>query len=99
MRQDSKNRTGRRSSWPVVAALVVALLFSVGASTAQELTEVAGEELTAAAKAAFAKLDRMECVPSSTIARLDQLFITLHDYDARSILHSRYSVCPESRRG
>jgi hypothetical protein len=97
-----QSRTGRQS-WLIVAALALALALSPAA--ADPLQDAApGQDAEKIVARAFAQLDNMidakGCVKSSTVEKMDQLFIELHDWDARSLLHSTaYPVCGISGAG
>jgi hypothetical protein len=95
-KRDRQSKT-HRSGLALVAAL--ALILALSPAAARPLEDAApGQDAERIVARAFAQLDNMidarGCVKSSTVEKMDQLFIELHDWDARSRLHStEYPVC------
>ena len=97
MNERNRQSRRRRQSRLVVTALALALALSTSAAAPRQ-NAAPGQDPERTVARAFAKLDNIVdtkgCVRSSTVRKMDQLFIDLHDWDARSLLHSAvYPVC------
>ena len=90
----------RRQSWLIVAVLVSGLALSP--AMAARISAIDSDEGTVRGARTFAYLDSLiaanGCLQASQVAQMDQVFIDLQDWDARSRLHSAaYPVCSPGR--
>jgi len=99
MNTNKKNRQTKTHYTALILVAALALLLASSPAAAQPFKNLApGQDAERVVSRAFAQLDgliaRNGCVEGSLVQQLDQMFIELADWDARSRLHSTaYPVC------
>ena len=85
-----------RSAWTVAAVVVIALVFGQSLATAGAPADDGRSDDSGGLVArAFNLLSSMKCVTAGLLYKIDQVFIRIHAWDARSQLHDErlYPVC------